>query len=99
MYDAELLRPGIREGGGRNDCAVVVVHRLVAERAPHALELATGRIKDSDAVIAVAVGHEQFVRRWIDPRIRGPVEILRVGVARALIAVAHLHDELAVLRE
>ncbi len=99
MYDAELLRSRIREAGWRNHRAVVIVRRLVAECAPHPLELATIRIEDGDAVIAVTVGHEQFVSRRINPFIRRPVQIPRVGVALALIAAANLHNKLAILRE
>ena len=78
---------------------MVVVHRLVAECAPHPLERAAIRIEDRDAVIAVTVGHEQFVGLRMHPHVRRPVHIPRVGVALALIAAADLHDELAVLRE
>src|SRR5579864_509610 len=99
MYDAELRRAGIGEALRRNNLAVVVVRGLLAECAPHALELAAVRIEDRDAVIAVTIGHEQFVSWRIKPFIRRPVQIRRVGVALALIAVANLHDELAVLRE
>src|SRR6202140_797109 len=68
-FYADLLRGGIREAGRRDQLTVVVVHRLVAECAPHPLELASVRVEDNDAVIAVAVGHEQFVGRLIDPPI------------------------------
>src|SRR5260370_35232988 len=61
VYDAELLRSRMREAGWRNDHAVVIVHWLVAECAPHPRELATIGIEDSNAVIAVTIGHEQFV--------------------------------------
>jgi hypothetical protein len=50
-------------------------------------------------VIAVAVRHEQLVGRRIDLEVSGAVHVLGVGVALALIAVADLHDELAVLGE
>ena len=72
--------------------AMVFVHWHVAECAPHPLELPAVRIKDSDAVIAVTVGHEQLVGLRVDPFIRGPVQVLSVGVALALIAMADLHD-------
>ena len=78
---------------------MVIVHRLVAERAPHPLERAAIGVENRDAMIAVAVGHEQFVGLRMDPHIRRPVQIPRVGIALALIAAADLHDELAVLRE
>jgi hypothetical protein len=99
VYYAELLRAGIREAGRRDQLTVVVVHRLVAECAPHPLELASVRVEDNDAVIAVAVGHEQFVGRLMDPRIGRAMHIRCVGIALALIAVANLHDEPAILCE
>ena len=99
MHDAELLRSRIREAGWRNHRAVVIVRWLVGECAPHPLELATIRIEDSDAVIAVTISYEQFVSLWIDPLIRRPVQILCVGIALALIAAANLHDKFAILRE
>src|SRR5207302_885831 len=84
---------------GRDDLAIVVVLWLLAECAPHPLEFATVCIKNRDAVISVTVGHEQFVGLRIDPFIRRPMQILRVGIALTLIAMANLHDELAVLRK
>ena len=53
--------PGGSHGEARRR-AFVLVHRLVAERAPHPLELAGVGIEHDDAVIAVAVGDEQS--RW-----------------------------------
>ncbi len=50
-------------------------------------------------MIAVTVGHEQFVGLRIDLHIGGTMQIRGIGIALALIAVADLHDELAVLRE
>ena len=69
-------------------------------KAPHIrLNAPRVRIEHDDAVIAVAVGDEQLVGRRMHPDVRGAVHVLRVGVALALVAVADLHDELAVLRE
>ena len=99
VHDAELRRAGIGKARRVDHLAIVVVRRLVAECAPHALERAGIRIEDGDAMIAVTVGHEQFVRRRMDPDVRGPMQIRRVGIALALVAVTDLHDELAVLRE
>jgi hypothetical protein len=50
-------------------------------------------------VVAVTVGDEQFVGRLVHPDVGGPVQVGRVVVALALVALADLHDELAVLRE
>src|SRR5262249_38548373 len=52
MDDAELLRAGIGETFRRDDLAVVVIGRLIAERAPHTFERAAVRIEYRDAVIA-----------------------------------------------
>src|SRR5947207_8817036 len=67
VYDAELLRAGIREAGrGRAvavrvltvTSAIVIVHWLVAKCAPHPLKRSAIRMEDNDAVIAVTIGHE-----------------------------------------
>jgi hypothetical protein len=50
-------------------------------------------------MIAIAIRDEQFIRLRMNPHIGGPVKILRIGVAFALIALSDLHDELAVLRQ
>ena len=79
--------------------ALVLVHRLVAERAPHALERAGIGVEHGHAVVAVAVGDEQLVGLRQHPHVRRLVQVQRVGVALALGAAADLHHELAVLRE
>ena len=50
-------------------------------------------------MIAVAVGHEELVGLRVIDRIGGLLEILRIGVAFTLRAVADLQDEFAVLGE
>src|SRR6266446_30670 len=47
----------------------------------------------------VAVGYEQLVGRRIDLLVGRTMKVRRVGIAFALVAVANLHDELAVLGE
>src|SRR5205085_1863123 len=99
VYDAELRRPGIREAGrGRTvavriqtvTSAIVIVHWLVAECTPHPLKRSAIRIEHNSAVIAVTVGHEQLVSLRIDPYVRRPVQIGRVGISLALVAVPNL---------
>ena len=67
--------------------------------APVPLVGAGRRVEDDDAVIAVAVGDEELVRRGIHPCVGRPVEILGVGVALGHAGLADLHDEAAVARE
>ena len=43
-----------------------------------------------------AVGDKKFIGLRIDLHIRRPMKIHSVGIALALIAVADLHDELAI---
>ena len=82
MDDAEVRRPLTgREGLRRHHLTVVIVHGLVAERAPHALERAGVRIEHDHAVIAVAIGDVQLVRRLMDPDVSGAMHVARVGVA------------------
>ena len=50
-------------------------------------------------MIAVTVGHKQFVRLRMHPHIRRPVQIPRIGITFALIAPADLHHQLSFLRE
>ena len=100
VHDAEILRArALRKARRGDDLAMVVIHRLVGECAPHPLERAGVRVEHRHAVIAVTVGHEQLVGLRMHPHVRRPVDILCVSIALALVAVADLHDELAVLRE
>ncbi|TMG76439.1 MAG: alpha/beta hydrolase, partial [Betaproteobacteria bacterium] len=100
MHDAELIGTGaVGNGAQAGWRTLVLVHRLAAERAPHALELARVRIEHGHAMIAVAIGDKQFVGTGKHPHIRRLVQVLRVGVALALRAAADLHHEPAVLRE
>ena len=50
-------------------------------------------------VVAVSIGNEQFIGLRKNPHVCRTIEILCVGIPFALITVAHLHDEFAVLRE
>ena len=84
---------------GADDRTIVVAAGRLAERAPRPLECAGVGVEDDDAVIAVAVGHEQLVAARQHPRIRGAMQVRGVGVTLALVALADLHDELAVERE
>src|SRR5712691_3581341 len=100
VYDAELLRTWTF-----GDCAeawrrtLVEIHWLVPECAPHAFKCARIRIEHGHAVVSVPVGDEHFVRLAIDERIRGLVQIFRVGISGAFAAVTNLHHEFAGLRE
>jgi len=67
VHDAEILRTRIGEALYGRRLTIVVIHRLVAEGAPHPLERAGIRIEDDDTVIAVTVGHERFVGLRMDP--------------------------------
>jgi hypothetical protein len=69
--------------------------RRVAERAPHALELAAVCIEDRDALIAVAVGDIELVRLRVHEHVCGLVHVDHVGVASALPALADLHHQLS----
>jgi len=63
VYDAELLRTWtIRDSTEAWRRTLLEVHRLVSESTPHALKLAGIGIKHGHAVVAVAVGDEQFIR-------------------------------------
>jgi predicted enzyme related to lactoylglutathione lyase len=98
VHGAEILGSRtIREALWGDHLAVVVIHRLLAERAPHPLEHAGVGIKHGDTVIPITVGHEQFVGPRIYPHVCRPVQILCVSIARALVAMTDLPDEFAVL--
>jgi hypothetical protein len=99
VHDAEILWTGIFNGLRRHDFAMIVIHRLVAEGAPHAFERTAIRIEHDNAVIAVTVGDKQLIRLLAEPHIRSTVNILRVRISLALVAVPDLHDEFAVLGE
>ena len=92
---AELLR----ERRARVVAAEVRVVRLVAVRAPVALDLAGVHVDDRDAVVAVAVGHVGFVGLLVERDLRDLVERPHVVAAGARVGEAELLDELAVLRE
>ena len=101
VHDAEVRRAvAVREALRADDLAMVDRRPAwLAEGAPHPLERAGVGIEHDDAVIAVAVGHEQLVGARMHPHIGGAMQVRGVGVALALVALADLHDELAVLRE
>ena len=75
-----------------------IVRRL-AVCAPVALVGAGRRIKDDDAVIHVAVGHIELVRRAVDDDVRGCAEVRRVVASFALPRLSDLHHELPAARE
>ena len=81
---------------GADDRATVLAAGRLAEGAPGPLERAGVGVEHDDAVIAIAVGHEQLVGARQHPRIRGAMQVRGVGVAFALVALADLQDELAV---
>src|SRR6185295_16349687 len=93
------LRSGFGEVVARHDIAMIVVGRRLTERAPHALERAGIGVEHSDAMIAVTVGYKKLIGRRMLPGIRRAVEIGGIGVTLALIALADLHHDGAVLAE
>src|SRR5262245_51789041 len=78
---------------------MIVIHWLVAESTPHPLEHAAFRIENCHAMIAITIGDKQFIQRREYKHVRRPVYVAGVDVALALVAVADLHHELAILRE
>src|SRR6516165_2856045 len=78
---------------------MVVVDGWLAEGTPHALERAGVGVEHNDAMVAIAVGDIELVALRVYPHVCRPVQVCGVGIALALVAVADLHDELAVLRE
>ena len=92
----KLRGPGSSTVFGVTTLAVVVVHWAVGERAPHPLERSGVRVEHDDAVIAVSVGDEHLVGRGMHPCVGGAMQIPRVGVPLALVAVPDLQDQLAV---
>ena len=56
-------------------------------------------IEDDDAVIEIAVGHEQLVGLFVDEEARRPADVLGVVAALVLARVADLHQELALAGE
>src|SRR5215469_7372245 len=58
MHDTELLRAGVREALRRDYLAMVVIHRLLPECAPHPLELSSVSIEHDHAMITVTVGYK-----------------------------------------
>ena len=94
--------------GLRNCCAggsvgIVAAERrivgLVAVGAPVALVLAGLGIEDDDAVVAVAIGHVQFVGLRVDVHLGRALQVLDVVAALALAGLADLHQKLARLGE
>src|SRR6516165_5306941 len=78
---------------------MVVVDGWLAEGTPHALERAGVGVEHNDAMVAIAVGDIELVALRVYPHVCRPVQVCGVGIALALVAVADLHDELAVLGE
>jgi hypothetical protein len=56
-------------------------------------------IKHDDAMIAVTVGNEDFIGRWVDFRIGRPAQAARIGAACLRSGFADLQHELSVLSE
>src|SRR6185436_20806791 len=71
----------------------------IAEGPPHPLELASRRIEDDDAAVAVAVGDVRFIGLRIDEDVGRPVDVAGVRVALALAGLAELAQELSLERE
>ena len=92
----KLRGPGSVDGLRRHDLAVVVVHRPFGECAPHPLERSGVGIEHDDAVVAVPVGDEHLVGRRMDPGVGGAMQVPRIGVSLALVALPDLQDQLAV---
>ena len=57
------------------------------------------RIKDDDAMVAVAIGDIEFIGAGIDPEIGGLAKLPRVLIALAWAGLAELFDELSIARE
>src|SRR5262245_52708723 len=76
-----------------------IVDRCGAESAPHPFKRAGVGVEHDDALVAVSVCNEQFVRFGIYENIRGFPKVLRVPVGLLLATLTDLHDELAGLRE
>ena len=71
----------------------------IAERAPHPLECAGFGVKHNHAAVAIAVGHERFVRFLVDEHVGRSVDVLLIRVALALTLRAELLQEDALRRE
>src|SRR5207249_9551298 len=89
----------IRKSLWRHDLTMVIIDRFVPKGSPHSLEGAAVRIENNDTMVAVTIGHKQFVGLSQEPHIRRTVHIFCVRITLVLIAVADLHHELAVLCE
>src|SRR5665213_3556026 len=92
--DAELI--GTRPVGDAIQTrrrALVLIHRLIAERTPHALESSGVRIHDDDAMIAIAVSDKHLVGLRINHRVGWLMEVFGIRIAFALRATADLLDE------
>src|SRR5207253_3897141 len=79
--------------------AKVFVVRLVAVRAPHALESQRLGVDYDDAAVPVAVTDIQLIVYGIHREVRGATKVLRVGTAAALALMAELRQELTLRRE
>jgi len=75
---------------------MVVVNGFVGKSTPHAFKRAGVRVEDNNSVIAVTVGDECFIGLWMDPDIRGAMNVFCVSISFALIARADLQNELTV---
>src|SRR5216683_7660889 len=76
-----------------------VVHRSVAERAPHAFVRTSVRIEHDDAFVAVAVGDENLIGLGIDENVGRLPKAGCIRVALLLRGMTDLHYEFAVFRE
>src|SRR5262245_43671782 len=102
MDDAPLLRARAFEITRRRGRAAPRrrrIERLVPERAPQALERTGLGVEHDDATVAVAVGDHRLVRLLDDLNVGRLVEVGRVLVPLALVALPDLLHELALARE
>src|ERR1039458_1994479 len=77
---------------------LVLIERLVAICAPHALELARVRVIHHDAAVPVPVSDEHFIGLGVNTDTRGSLEDFG-SVAAGLAALTDGHDKFAVPRE
>src|SRR5678816_146557 len=89
IRDRSLIRRGSR---GR-------IIRPVPVGAPVALVRAGVGIEDDDPPVAVAIGHEYFIRRGVDRHVSRLPEIRGVVASGAASATSDLQEELAVAVE
>src|SRR5207244_13467273 len=60
---------------------------------PMTLVAARGGVEDDDAVVGVAVGDVELVRRWIDAGVGGPAQVVRVRIVSTGARLADLQEE------